>query len=35
MLTCPAGALHGVTELNISGNEIGDNGIAHIALQAC
>ena len=28
---CPAGALHGVTELNISGNEIGDNGIAHIA----
>ena len=28
---CPAGALHGVTELNISYNEIGDNGIAHIA----
>ena len=28
---CPAGALHGVTELNINGNEIGDNGIVHIA----
>ena len=28
---CPAGALHGVTELNISGNKIGDNGIANIA----
>ena len=28
---CPAGTLHGVTELNISYNEIGDNGIAHIA----
>ena len=25
---CPAGALHGVTELNISGNNIGDKGIA-------
>ena len=32
---CPAGALHGVTELYIRGNKIGDNGIAHIvtALQ--
>ena len=28
---CPVGALHGVTELTISGNEIGDKGIAHIA----
>ena len=28
---CPAGALHGVTELDISNNKIGDNGIAHIA----
>ena len=28
---CPAGALHGVTELDISSNKIGDNGIAHIA----
>ena len=28
---CPAGALHGVTELNISGNNIGDKGIALIA----
>ena len=28
---CPAGALHGVTALDISGNKIGDNGIAHIA----
>ena len=27
---CPD-ALHGVTELDISGNKIGDNGIAHIA----
>ena len=28
---CPAGALHGVTELDISVNKIGGNGIAHIA----
>ena len=28
---CPAGALHGVTELNISGNKIGDTSIALIA----
>ena len=28
---CPAGALHGVTELDISENKIGDNGIANIA----
>ena len=28
---CPAGALHGVTELDISGNGIGVNGLAHIA----
>ena len=28
---CPAGALHGMTELDISGNKIGDNGIARIA----
>ena len=28
---CPAGALHGVTELNISGNIIGDKGIALIS----
>ena len=28
---CPAGALHGVTELIIISNKIGDNGIAHIA----
>ena len=28
---CPAGALHGVTDLDISCNKIGDNGIAHIA----
>ena len=28
---CPAGALQGVTELIISDNKIGDNGIAHIA----
>ena len=28
---CPAGALHGVTELNISGNNIGDKGIALIS----
>ena len=28
---CPAGALHGVTELDISGSKIGDNGIAYIA----
>ena len=30
---CPAGALHGVTELNISRNNIGDKGIALISLQ--
>ena len=29
--TCPAGALHGVTELNISSNKIGDTSIAFIA----
>ena len=28
---CPAGSLHGVTELDISENKIGDNGIVHIA----
>ena len=28
---CPAGALHGVTELNISSNTIGDKGIALIS----
>ena len=28
---CPAGALHGVTELNIRGNKIGDKGIALIS----
>ena len=28
---CPAGALHGVKKLIITGNKIGDNGIAHIA----
>ena len=28
---CPAGALHGVTELDISYNEIGDKGIALIS----
>ena len=28
---CPAGALHGVTELNIRGNNIGDKGIALIS----
>ena len=28
---CPAGALHGVTELDISGNNIGDKGIALIS----
>ena len=28
---CPAGALHGVTKLDVSDNKIGDNGIAHIA----
>ena len=28
---CPAGVLQGVTKLDISGNEIGDKGIAHIA----
>ena len=28
---CPAGALHGVTELDISSNQIGDNGIADVA----
>ena len=28
---CPAGALHGVTELNISGNNIGDKSIALIS----
>ena len=28
---CPEGALHRVTELDISKNKIGDNGIAHIA----
>ena len=28
---CPAGALHGVTELDISGNKIGDKGIALIS----
>ena len=28
---CPAGALHGVTELNISGNNIGDKAIAIIS----
>ena len=28
---CPAGTLHGVTELDISSNKIGDKGIAHIA----
>ena len=28
---CPAGALHGVTELNIYGNNIGDKGIALIS----
>ena len=28
---CPAGALHGVTELNISANIIGDKGIALIS----
>ena len=28
---CPAGALHGVTKLDIRGNKIGENGIAHIA----
>ena len=28
---CPAGALHGVTELDISGNRIGDKGIALIS----
>ena len=28
---CPAGALHGVTELDISNNLIGDNGIALIS----
>ena len=28
---CPAGALHGVTELNICGNNIGDKGIALIS----
>ena len=29
---CPAGALHGVTELNINGNYIGDKGIALISI---
>ena len=28
---CPAGVFQGVTELNISGNSIGDDGIAHLA----
>ena len=28
---CQTGALHGVTELNIENNKIGDNGIAHVA----
>ena len=33
---CPAGVLQGVTELNISSNNIGDDGIARLAtaLQA-
>ena len=29
--TCQAGVLEGVTQLNISGNDFGDKGVAHLA----